>query len=304
MRVGIDIGGSHIGIGIINNGEIIKIEERNLTRQDRSNIKENIVKIIIELLNKLIEESNTDINDIEFIGIASPGTIKDNKIKQATNLGLENFDLISELQKFINIPMQLKNDAKCAALAEKHYGNMRDYNDCVFLCIGTGIGGAVFLNGEMLEAKRASGFELGHIVINKGGRQCTCGKRGCFETYASIKAFRNKIAEVLDIDNDFSGQYLRENLLDFNNEKIKEVIDQFVEDLSIGICNFIDIFEPEIIVLGGSFSYYEGNPVYKMLVEKINEKTSRFNGKIIPAPKIELAKLKNDAGIIGATIRI
>ncbi len=278
------------------------MEEQNLTRTDRVNIKESIVKIIIDLLNKVIEESNVDLNDIEFIGIASPGTISDNKIVQATNLGLENFDLISELQKYINLPMQIKNDSKCAALAEKHYGNMRDYEDCVFICIGTGIGGAAFLKGEMLVPKRFSGFEFGHMIINKGGRQCSCGKRGCFETYASIRAFRNKVAEVLDIDNDFSGQYLREQLLDFNNEKVKEVVDQFIEDLSTGICNLIDMFEPEIVVLGGSFSYYEGNPVYDRLLEKIKDKNSRFNSMAMP--KIELAKLKNDAGIIGATIRI
>lgn len=281
---------------------ILSIEERNLTREDRVNVKESIVKIIIELLNRVIDEANVDLNDIEFIGIASPGTISDNIIKQATNLGLENFDLITELQKYINLPMQIKNDSKCAALAEKHYGAMRDYDDGVFLCIGTGIGGAAFINGQMLVPKRFSGFEFGHMVINKGGRQCSCGKRGCFETYASIRAFRNKIAEVLDIDNDFSGQYLREQLLDFNNEKIEEVVEQFIEDLSIGICNLIDIFEPEIVVLGGSFSYYEGNPVYDRLIEKISQKNSRFNSMAMP--KIELAKLKNDAGIIGATIRI
>ena len=281
---------------------ILSIEERNLTREDRINVKESIVKIIIELLNRVIDEANVDLNDIEFIGIASPGTISNNVIKQATNLGLENFDLIAELQKYINLPMQIKNDSKCAALAEKHYGAMRDYDDGVFLCIGTGIGGAAFINGQMLVPKRFSGFEFGHMVINKGGRQCSCGKRGCFETYASIRAFRNKIAEVLGIDNDFSGQYLREQLLDFNNEKIEEVVEQFIEDLSIGICNLIDIFEPEIVVLGGSFSYYEGNPVYDRLIEKISQKNSRFNSMAMP--KIELAKLKNDAGIIGATIRI
>lgn len=197
--------------------------------------------------------------------------------------------------------MQIKNDAKCAALAEKHYGTMQKYDDCLFLCIGTGIGGAAFLKGEMLEPKRFSGFEFGHMVINKGGRQCSCGKRGCFETYASIKALKNKVAEVLDIDNDFSGQYMREELLDLNNPKIKEVVDQFIEDLSVGICNLIDIFEPEIITLGGSFSYYENNPVYEKLLKKIKEKTSRYNTSSIP--QIELAKLKNDAGIIGATIR-
>ena len=301
MRIGIDIGGSHVGVGLINKGVIVNMEEQILTRQDRVNIEENIIKIIIDLLNKVMDQTNTDLNDIEFIGIASPGIISNNIIKQANNLGIEEFDLISELQKYLNIPMHIKNDSKCAALAEKHYGAMRDYDDGVFLCIGTGIGGAAFINGKMLEPKRYSGFEFGHMVINKGGRQCACGKRGCFETYASIRAFRNKIAEVLDIDNDFSGQYLREHLLDFKDKRIDEVVEQFIEDLSCGICNLIDIFEPEIVVLGGSFSYYEGNPVYDRLLEKIKNPNNRFNKKDMPI--IELAKLKNDAGIIGATIR-
>lgn len=303
MRIGIDIGGSHVGVGLIKYGKIIEMEEKNLNKIDKENIEESIVKIIIDLINKVIEKSNIKLKDIEFIGIASPGTISNNKIQQATNLGLTNFDLISELQKYINLPMQIKNDAKCAALAEKEYGSMKKYNDCVFLCLGTGIGGAAFLNGELLEPKRFSGFEFGHMTINKNGKQCSCGKKGCFETYASIRAFKKNIAEVLEIDDDFSGQYLRENLLDLNNEKIRKVVEEFIENLSIGICNLIDIFEPEIVVLGGSFSHYENNhPVYKMLLEKINEPYSRFNKT--DAPKIELAKLKNDAGMIGATIRI
>ena len=301
MRIGIDIGGSHVGVGLINKGVIVNMEEQILTRQDRVNVKESLIRIIIDLLNKVMDHTHTDLNDIEFVGIASPGTISNNIIKQATNLGLEDFDLISELQKYINVPMQIKNDSKCAALAEKHFGAMKDYDDSIFLCLGTGIGGAAFINGKMLEPKRFSGFEFGHMVINKGGRQCTCGKRGCFETYASIRAFRNKIAEVLDIDNDFSGEYLRDHLLNFEDNRIEEVVEQFIEDLSIGICNLIDIFEPEIVVLGGSFSYYEGNPVYDRLVEKIKNPHSRFNKNDMPI--IELAKLKNDAGIIGATIR-
>lgn len=302
MRIGIDIGGSHVGVGLIRNGKIIKMAEKNFDKKDKENIEESIIKIIIDLINKVIEDAEVKLKDIEFIGIASPGTISNNKIEQATNLGLEDFDLISKLQKYINLPMQIKNDAKCAALAEKNYGSMRKYDDCVFLCIGTGIGGAAFLNGELLEPKRFSGFEFGHMIINKNGKKCSCGKKGCFETYSSIRAFKQNVAEVLGIENDFSGQYLRENLLDLNNVKIRKVVDEFVENLVIGIGNLIDIFEPEIVVLGGSFSHYEkSHPVYKMLLDKINESQSRFNK--VSAPKIELAKLKNNAGIIGATIR-
>lgn len=302
MRIGVDIGGSHVGVGAIQNGKILNLEEEIINKKDRENIKENLVKIIIDLITKVVEKTNISLNDIEFIGIASPGTIADNTIKHAENLGIEDFDIISELQKYINLPMQIKNDGKCAALAEKNYGNMKENDDCLFLCIGTGIGGAAFLKGEMLEPKRFSGFEFGHMIINKDGKQCACGKKGCFETYASIRAFKNKIAEILNIDNDFSGQYMREQLLDLNNPKIREVVEEYIDNLSTGICNLIDIFEPEVVVLGGSFSYYENNPVYEMLLEKIKQPASRFNKNDMP--EIKLAKLKNDAGIIGATIKI
>ena len=109
--------------------------------------------------------------------------------------------------------MILRNDAKCAAMAEKVYGAMKDYKDGVFLCLGTGIGGAVFMDGKLLEPKRYSGFEMGHMVINKGGRLCSCGKKGCFEAYASIKALKTKVTETLDMDSDISGEYLREVIL-------------------------------------------------------------------------------------------
>ncbi len=302
MRIGIDIGGSHVGIGIIKGEKIINSSEKVLTNNEKKDIKNNIVKIIIEMLYELIDKSNVKLKDIEFIGIASPGTISDNKIIKATNLGIENFDLIGELQKNINLPMQIKNDSKCAALAEKNYGNMKKYDDCIFLTLGTGIGGAAFLNGEMLVPKRYSGFEFGHMIINKNGLKCSCGKKGCFETYASMRSFRKKIADAYGIENNFSGDELRSKLLDMTNQKVEKIVDEFTTNLTIGICNLIDIFEPEIIVLGGSFSHYEDTPLYKILVEKIADKKNRFNDGQMP--KIAVAKLKNDAGMIGATIKI
>ena len=233
------------------------------------------------------------------------GTISNGVIVKAGNLGINNFDLINSLKENFGNPIFIRNDAKCAAMAEKAYGAMKEYDDCVFLTLGTGIGGAVFMGGKLLEPKRYSGFELGHIVINKGGRLCSCGKRGCFETYASIKALKNKVTETLDIDNDISGQYLREVILkeevfEKKNEAVINDLEIFLDYLSTGICNLIDIFEPEIVVLGGSFSYYEGNPVYDMLLKKIKAPKSTFNEGDLP--KIVTANFKNNAGIIGATI--
>ena len=121
--------------------------------------------------------------------------------------------MFGNLRNYFSCPINIRNDAKCAAVAEKTYGSMKDYDDAVFLTLGTGIGGAVFMGGKLLEPKRYSGFEIGHMVVNKGGRLCSCGKRGCFETYASIKALKMKVTETLDMDSDISGQYLREVVL-------------------------------------------------------------------------------------------
>ena len=300
MKIGIDLGGSHIGIGLIEKDEILILKERNFNRQDRENLKENIVKYTENMISEILKEKNILISDIELIGIASPGTIANGVIEKAENLKLENFDFVGILKEKYNIPIIIRNDAKAAGLAEKKYGAMKQFDDCVFLTIGTGIGGAAFIGGNLLEPKRFSGFEFGHMVVNKGGRLCACGKKGCFETYASIRALKMQVTKDLDIDSDITGQYLRENLLIKDDPVIKDDIELFLEYLKTGICNLIDIFEPEVVCLGGSFAYYEGNPILDKLIEKINEPDSTFNHKI--KPKIILAQYKNDAGIIGATI--
>ena len=302
IRIGVDIGGSHVGVGVIKNGNLIDMSGIDLSKQDKQNIKGALVNHILELINEVLDDTQLSISEIDMIGIAAPGTIKDNIIVKSPNLGLFKFDIISELQKTIKLPMQIRNDSKCAAIAEKYYGSLKDADDCVFLCMGTGIGAAVFMGGKLLEPKRYAGFEIGHMVIVKDGLQCNCGKRGCFETYASMRALKRNIAEVLEIDNDFTGRYLNEKLLDFNNEKIEKVIDEYLDYLKVGLCNIIDIFEPEVIPLGGSFAYYEDNPIFKKLLDKLKEPNSTYNQE--SSPEIKVAKFKNDAGIIGATVTL
>lgn len=302
IRIGVDIGGSHVGVGVIKNGNLIDMSGIDLSKQDKQNIKGALVNHILELINEVLDDTQLSISEIDMIGIAAPGTIKDNIIVKSPNLGLFKFDIISELQKTIKLPMQIRNDSKCAAIAEKYYGSLKDADDCVFLCMGTGIGAAVFMGGKLLEPKRYAGFEIGHMVIVKDGLQCNCGKRGCFETYASMRALKRNIAEVLEIDNDFTGRYLNEKLLDFNNEKIEKVIDEYLDYLKVGLCNIIDIFEPEVISLGGSFAYYEDNPIFKKLLDKLKEPNSTYNQE--SSPEIKVAKFKNDAGIIGATVTL
>ena len=300
MKIGVDLGGSHVGIGLVEEDRIISIKDKIFTRQDRVDIETTIVESIVNLIDELLKENSMTISDIESIGIASPGTISNGVIVKAGNLSLKDFKLVERLTKYYTIPIHMRNDGKCAALAEKVYGSMKEYDDCLFLNIGTGIGGAVFMNGKLLEPKKYSGFELGHMVVNKGGRHCSCGKQGCLETYASIKALKNKVTETLDMDSDISGQYLREELLIKDHPGVKEDLEVFLDYLTVGVCNYIDIFEPEVICFGGSFSYYEGNPILDRLIEKIVDPKNRFNQG--EAPKVVTAKYKNDAGIIGATL--
>ena len=298
MKIGIDLGGSHIGIGLVEQNNLKAVVDKFFTQEDRKNIETAILNNIDELINKILEENELSLKDIEKIGVASPGTVTNGHII-SWNLGLKNFDLQTKLIKKYNLPVKIRNDGKCAALAEKKYGAMKNYDDCVFINIGTGIGGAVFMGGKLLEPKRFSGFELGHMVVNKGGRQCSCGKQGCLEAYASIKALRLKISETLDIDSDISGQELREKIIPENREKVLQDIRTYIEYLKTGICNYIDIFEPEVVCFGGSFSYWKETALYKQLIKEIIEPNATFNAS---KPDFCTALYNNDAGIIGATI--
>ena len=301
MRIGIDVGGSHVGLGVVNeNGKIFYKKEKDYQfhEKDMSNI---VVNTIIELLKELIEENQINIKDVETIGIAIPGTVSDGIIIKAENLGIRNLEIAKILKNEFEVPIFLQNDAKCAAIAEKKFGSLNKYDDAMFLIVGTGIGGAVFLNGELLKPKRYSGFELGHIVIGTNGEKCGCGRIGCFETYGSIKRLKKKIQEEFklpDTDGIKIKQFIIQNQ---DNEKLKDMIDKYLDDLATGITNLINIFEPEAVSLGGSFAYYE-DILLNRLERRIIEKGELFNRER-EIPKFIVAELKNDAGIIGAAMQ-
>lgn len=297
MKIGIDIGGSHIGIGLVNsNGTIILKEEKFI--KDKSNIEKKIEEYITENVIKMLQAYY-----INEIGIAVPGTVTGTKIVRAVNLGIENYDLVAILQNNLikagyTINIKMKNDGKCAALAEQKYGALAGYDNSVFLCIGTGVGSAVIFDGKLLEAKNVPGFEFSHTIIHRNGAACNCGKRGCFEVYASLKRFKEKIVKEFNLKS-INGECVRDFIRkNSDNPTLRYMINSYIEDLSIGISNIINIFEPEAICLGGSFAEYEG-----ILYEPL--KNALINGNLLFNKRcdiiIKLAKLKNDAGIIGAT---
>ncbi len=293
MKIGIDIGGSHIGIGLLNDeNQIIKKIEKDITYDEQT--KKNLINYIEKIIDELIQE-----NDVNFIGIVTPGILKNGMALNLVNLGIEKLDFNNLISKYSNIVVKLKNDSKSAGLAEKQYGALKEYNDAVFLCLGTGIGSAVFLNNKLLINNRNTGFELGHMIINKDGIKCNCGKRGCFETYCSIKRFKERIRDVLDMGNCSPQELLEIIQKEKNNEKVKQIIDEYIENMIVGLSNIIDIFNPEAICLGGSFVFFR-DIFYEKLVVEMNNRKYVFDKNNIP--KILLAELKNDAGIIGAVL--
>lgn len=300
MKLGIDIGGSHIGIGVVSKeGKILEKTEKRITAEEKKDIKKAIEDYIIECFNNYSKKYK-----VTSVGIAIPGTLNDREIIKSVNLGVKNYDIVGKLEEKIKIPIKIKNDAKCAAIAENEYGCLKKYNRSIFLTLGTGIGGAVIIKNKLLDTGNLSGCEIGHMVIKQGGLECNCGRQGCFEKYASMKNFKNKLRKELGFTEKTRGEELLNMIRNNkpgqeNYETIERVVSEFIEDLSTGIANLINIFEPEAIGIGGSFVFFE-DVLMQRLKNKLKEPHILFNTRedII----IETAILGNDAGIIGATL--
>ncbi len=298
MKVGIDLGGSHIAIGVINNkNEIIEKHEKDFSEDEKKQIISTIETYIIDTVQEIEKHY-----EIENIGIAVPGVAKDGVILKTVNLGINNYNIAKILNGKLNKSVNVRNDVKCACLAE--YDNMlkkapelKNVN-MIFLGIGTGIGGGVIYNGKLLQGNAYEGFEIGHIIIKENGIPCKCGKKGCFERYGSILEFKNKVKARLNIDQSINGEPLRD-IMNSRREEFEDLRKQYVQDLSIGISNLINIFEPDIVVLGGGFTHFS-----YMFIQDIKE--ALLNSALLFNRRTEIdiriAELGNEAGIIGAVL--
>ena len=299
-KIGIDLGGSHIAIGVINkNGKILEKTEKRLKGIITAEVKKVIEETIFETVEKYRKEYK-----IDEIGIAIPGTVNKTEVIKSVNLGLKNYKIVDVLNKKINVPIKIKNDAKSAAIAESKFGALKGYNRVLFLTLGTGIGGAVIINNKLLDTGDLPGCEIGHMVIEKDGLECNCGRKGCFEKYASMKAFKNNLRKALGYDENFSGKELLALIKntkkeDKNYNVINKIKQEYIEYLSIGLANLINIFEPEVIGIGGSFVYFE-DVLLDDLKNEIISKDMLFNKR--KEINIQTAVLGNEAGIIGAVL--
>lgn len=300
MKIGIDIGGSHIGIGVVDkNGKIVEKIEKRLTVVEKKNIKKSIEEYIISNSLEFMKK-----HKIQSIGIAMPGTAIGGVVLSSGNVGIKNYNLKEKLQEKIDLPITIRNDAKCAAIAENTYGVLKGYDRSIFLTLGTGIGGAAFIDGKLLTAGNRPGYEFGHMVIQKDGIECTCGRKGCFERYASMKVFKNNLRKALGVDDTTRGEELLKIIRDSkpgdkDYKVIQNTINEFIDNLSLGLVNLINIFEPQVIGIGGSFIHFE-DVFLEKLIKEVNSQSKGKSGRdeFIIRPAV----LGNDAGIIGATL--
>ena len=170
MNIGIDLGGSHIGVGLVEKDKILKKVEYDFSEEEKNNLK-NVIKDIIQNGVKEILK-NASLDEIEKIGIAVPGRPKDGCIKNASNLKAENINIVNIVKEIINKPTYIMNDCMCAGIAEKEYGSLKYCINGVFLGFGTGVGTAVFINGKLVPQIRGAG----HMIIERNGRPCNCKK--------------------------------------------------------------------------------------------------------------------------------
>jgi len=310
MRIGIDLGGTNIVVGIVTNeGEIlIKNSTPTLASRGATLIIEDMVKLI----HKTLEISGNSIDDIELIGIGVPGLVDYNSgiIKECVNLGWKDVDICKTLHEKTGKRILIENDANAAAGGEYLFGVMKNNSNSVFLTLGTGVGGGIILNGKLHRGKNGSAAEIGHMVIGDNFYNCACGNNGCFETFASATAIIKYAKKLISENNQDTLILKKVSELDEIDAKIvfdsakqgdklaNLVVKRFVKYFAIGICNIINILDVEMIGIGGGVSA-AGEFFMDLLLDDI-KKYKLF--KDIPVCNIKIAALGNDAGIIGAAM--
>ena len=306
-HLGVDLGGTNIAVGLISKeGNLLY---KHSVKTEREKPYQEIIKNIAEACKTLLSDNAIDIGEVEFIGIGLPGTCDREKgiVEYAPNINFKNVNISEEMKKYFDKPIYIDNDANCAALGESISGSARNFNSSITVTLGTGVGGGIIVDKKIVAGAFGGAGEIGHQIIKIDGELCGCGNRGCFETYASatalirdakIAAKKNPSSKMLDLVN---------NDIDLINPKTvfdaceagdvvaKEIINNYINFLAIGISNLINILQPDAIVIGGGISKQEDNLTnpLKKLVEK------NILGRSLKT-EIKVAELGNDAGIIGA----
>ena len=294
VRIGIDIGGTDTKIGLVDVHQKL-IDAVCIPTEAEKPVKEVIQKVGERALG-LLEKNGIPMDQCVGAGIGVPGTVdrKAGVVRYSNNIRWEEVHLADEIGKYLPIPVEIANNADCAALGEAVAGAGKECSDVVMLTLGTGVGGGIILDGEIYEGRGMGGSELGHMVIVENGEPCTCGRRGCLEAYVSITALKREAYRAAGKEMDQEEIFA---LAEQGDPEMKKVVDTYIRRLGLGIVNIVNIFRPQLVLLGGDIPK-QGEALLSPLRRIVEEECfGRDKGDV---PEIEEAILGREAGMIGA----
>ena len=314
--IGVDLGGTNIAIGIVN--EEFEIVKKGSTPTKPERGADAIVADMAALSRKLLEEMGLTLDDVASAGVATPGTANNETgvVEYANNIPFLQYPLADKLSALLDgKPVYIENDANAAAKAEAMAGVAKGAPYSVMITLGTGLGGGIVINGKVYSGFNFAGAELGHIVIEKDGRQCSCGRKGCWEAYSSATGLVNMTKDAIIAARESGRETAMEEMIGGDLDKVSartafnaqkagdalgaEVVDEYISYLATGIVNIINIFQPNVLSIGGGVCN-DGENLMKPLLDKVWSETYSREGT--PKTQIMIAKLGNDAGIIGAAV--
>lgn len=307
--VGIDLGGTNIVAGVVD--ENYNIISKASTKTNCPRPEKEIADDMAKMALQAVKNANLEISDIEWIGIGTPGIANSATgiIERANNLGFVNTPMVKYIKETIDKPVFIENDANAAAYGEFVAGAAKEARNAICVTLGTGVGAGIIIDGKIYSGSNYAGAEIGHTVIEVDGAECSCGRKGCFEAYSSATGLIRMSKEAMEKTPDSimnkmaqekGGKVTARTSFDAmraGDKSAKEVVDKYIKYLAAGITNTINIFQPDILCIGGGVCN-EGDPLLlpvKALVE--NEDFAKNSEK---RTEIVIAKLGNDAGIIGA----
>ena len=307
IAIGIDIGGTSIkGAAVDSNGRVYETFSMPFVKGEPGNVT---IHKLAEIVKEYIASFNLE-DKIVGIGIGSPGTldVENGIVEYANNLGWNNLPVAELMNEVLPYPVRLTNDANAAALGEAKYGAGEEFENIIMLTLGTGVGGGIIINGKLYEGNLGKAGELGHMVVQVEGEPCTCGRKGCLETYASATALIRETKKAMLNDEqslmwnicpdiDMVGGKVPFEAAQQGDEAAIKVLNNYIKYLGEGILNYCNIFRPEAVVLSGGVAN-AGEYLFNRLNQYVRDRS--YGYKTTPEVKILPAELGYDSGKIGA----
>lgn len=310
-RLGIDLGGTNIVAGVVD--EEYNIVAKASCKTDVPRPEKEICDSMAEIALEAIKNANISIDDVESIGIGVPGAVNPETgvIEYSANLFFHNWSIVEMMEERLNTKVKIENDANAAALGEYLAGSAKGAKNAIAITLGTGVGGGIIIDGKIYSGSNFAGAELGHMVIVKGGKECACGRQGCWEAYASATGLINLTKEKILTEKPEFSYMLKLCDDDISNVSgktafdamaagdpiAKQVVEEYISYLATGVINIINIFQPDVLCVGGGVSNQGENLLAPLRAIVERERYTKHNDK---QTVICRCSLGNDAGIIGA----